>query len=193
MHRSTSWLGSLVFSALLACAGATGFGQTAAPSAAPARPWYADRLAQLGFTVFPKPVPIDDFSVQALAGNSVKLSDQRGKVVLLNFWATWCPPCQAEMPAIETLWKKSKSAAFTVMGVSVGEEPATVKGYIARKGYSYPVFVDPQGTLGTAFGARSIPTTFVIDKSGRAIAGIVGGAAYDGTEAEALFAELAAR
>ena len=156
-------------------------------------PWYADRLEKLGFTVFPKPVAVDDFAAQALGGGSVRLSEQRGKIVLLNFWATWCPPCQAEMPAIEALWKKAKASSFTVMGISVGEEPSTVKSYVARKGYTYPMFVDPQGVLGAAFNARSIPTTYVIDKNGQVIAGILGGAAYDSAEAASVFAELAAK
>ncbi|MGO8692112.1 MAG: TlpA disulfide reductase family protein [Rectinemataceae bacterium] len=178
---------------LLIALGSGLFAQTVAPAAAQGKPWYAARLESLGFTVFPKPVPVDDFAAEALAGGSVKLSQERGKVILLNFWATWCPPCQKEMPAIESLWKKTKAADFTVMGISVGEEPGTVKDFIARKGYSYPIFVDPQGRLGTAFGARSIPTTYVIDKSGQAIAGIIGGAPYDGAEAASIFAELAAK
>ena len=97
------------------------------------------------------------------------------------------------MPAIERLWAKTKDKSFTVMGVSVGEEPGTVKDFIAKQGYSYPIFVDPSGALGSAFGARSIPTTYILDKSGAAIAGKVGGAAYDSAEAIALFAELASR
>ena len=164
-----------------------------AQSNAQARPWYASGLEKLGFTVFPKPQPLDDFSIQALGGSSSRLSDLKGKIVLLNFWATWCPPCRAEMPAIDKLWKKTKDRAFTVMGVSVGEEPGTVKDFIARQGYSYPIFVDPSGALGSAFGARSIPTSYILDKSGAAIAGKIGGAPYDDAEAIAFFGELASR
>lgn len=164
-----------------------------AQGAVQAKPWYAGELESLGFTVFPKPQALDEFSVQALGGANVRLSDQKGKIVLLNFWATWCPPCRAEMPSIEKLWQATKAGAFTVMGVSVGEEPATVKGFIAKQGYSYPIYVDPSGTLGEAFNARSIPTTYILDKSGAAIAGIVGGAPYDSPEAAAIFAKLASR
>jgi peroxiredoxin len=157
------------------------------------KPWYADGLKKLGFTVLPKPVDLDDFSVKALDGSSTSLSSLRGKIVLLNFWATWCPPCRAEMPAIEALWNKTKDKAFTVMGISVGEAPGTVKDYIGEKGYGYPIFVDPSGEIGSLFGARSIPTSYILDKSGKAIAGKVGGAPYDGAEAIALFAELSSR
>jgi peroxiredoxin len=164
-----------------------------AQNAAHVKPWYASGLERLGFTVFPKPQALDYFTVQALGGSSVGLNDLKGKIVLLNFWATWCPPCRAEMPAIDKLWKKTKDRAFTVMGVSVGEEPSTVKDFIAQQGYSYPIFVDPSGALGTAFGARSIPTTYILDKSGAAIAGNVGGASYDSAEAISFFMELASR
>jgi thiol-disulfide isomerase/thioredoxin len=178
--------------AMLAMA-ALSYSIASAPAQGAAQAWYADGLKKLGFTVFAKPLDLEDFAAKTLAGSSASLGAQRGKVVLLNFWATWCPPCQAEMPAIEALWKKNKDKAFTVMGVSVGEAPGTVKDYIARKGYTYPVYLDQSGAIGSAFGARSIPTTYVVDKAGKAIAGIVGGAPYDGAEALALFAELAAR
>ncbi len=155
--------------------------------------WYAGRLEKLGFTVFPAPVALEDYSVQTMGGVTSKLSDQRGKIVLLNFWATWCPPCRAEMPAIEALWKRTKDKGLTVMGVSVGEDPAKVRDFITSQGYSYPIFVDPSGALGTAFGASAIPTTYILDKTGAAIAGKVGGSPYDSPEAIALFTELASR
>jgi peroxiredoxin len=164
-----------------------------AQGGAQAKPWYASGLERLGFTVFPKPRALDDSTIQALSGSATRLSDQKGKIVLLNFWATWCPPCRAEMPAIDKLWKKAKNMAFTVMGVSIGEEPGTVKDFISQQGYGFPIFVDPSGALGNAFGVRSIPTTYILDKSGAAIAGKVGGAAYDSAEAISFFAELASR
>jgi thiol-disulfide isomerase/thioredoxin len=164
-----------------------------AQGAASRRAWYADRLEKLGFVVFSKPEALDEYAVTSLGGAAGKLGDQKGKIVLLNFWATWCPPCRAEMPAIDALWKKTKGAAFAIMGVSVGEEPSQVKDFIAKQGFGYPIYVDPTGELGAAFGARSIPTTYVLDKSGAAIAGKVGGAPYDSPEAIALFSELASR
>jgi peroxiredoxin len=179
----------LVMIALLALSVSAAFAQNFVQ----VKPWYAGGLEKLGFTVFPKARVLEDFTAQSLGGSSLRLSDLKGKIVLLNFWATWCPPCRAEMPAIEKLWAKEKDKAFTIVGVSVGEEPATVKDFIARQGYSYPIFVDPSGALGSAFGARSIPTTYVLDKSGSAIAGKVGGAPYDSPEAIAIFSELASR
>jgi len=171
--------------------------QTAIPTpvaqSTAARPWYADRLEKLGFYVFPEPVAVPDFSAEALKGGSLSLSALKGKVVLLNFWATWCPPCRAEMPSIEALWKKLKDKPFTVMAVSVGEDKGTVAKFIADQKYSYPIFLDPSSALGTAFNAESIPTTYLFDKQGRAIAGIKGSREYDGPDVVALFGELAAK
>jgi len=164
----------------------------AAQATPEAKPWYAAELSKLGFTVFPEPVDVGDFSVQALGGAPTKLSDQRDKLVLLNFWATWCPPCRAEMPAIEKLWIKAKSGAFTVMGISLGEEEGTVKAFIAKNGFTYPIFLDRSGDVGKAFRADAIPTTYIINKKGKAIAGIVGGAAYESAEAIELFSKLSA-
>jgi thiol-disulfide isomerase/thioredoxin len=165
----------------------------AAAEAEKKTPWYSDGLKALGFTVFPEPKDVGDFTASALSGPAVKLSSLRGKIVILNFWATWCPPCRAEMPALEALWKASKDKAFTIMGVSVGEKTQTVKDFIAQEGYSYPIFVDSGNVLGSRFGARSIPTTYILDKNGKAIAGKVGGAPYDGPESIVFFAELAAK
>ena len=157
------------------------------------RPWYADGLERLGFTVFEKPRAVSDFSAQALDGAPQSLSRLRGKIVILNFWATWCPPCRAEMPALDALWKKDKDKALAIMGVSLSEERQTVKDFVAKAGSSYPIFLDPSGELGGRFGVRSIPTTYVFDKDGQAIAGKIGGAEYDSAESVELFAELASR
>jgi thiol-disulfide isomerase/thioredoxin len=158
-----------------------------------ATPWYSGSLKKLGFTVFPQPKEIADFSTQTLGGEKVALGEQRGKIVILNFWATWCPPCRAEMPALEKLWKANKDKAFSIMGVSIGEKALTVKDFIAEAGYSYPVFVDPNNAISEKFGVRSIPTTYILDKKGRAIASKIGGAAFDSEESIALFAQLASR
>jgi thiol-disulfide isomerase/thioredoxin len=178
---------ALTAAALLALSSVLAFGE------AKEAPWYAEGLKKLGFTVFSEPEAVGDFTAPALGGPAVRLRDQAGKVVLLNFWATWCPPCRAEMPALNALWSKTRGKAFTIMGVSVGEKSATVADFIKSKGYAYPIFLDESSQLGSRFGARSIPTTYILDKSGKAIAGKVGGADYDSAEAIALFSELATR
>lgn len=163
-----------------------------AVSAAP-RPWYADRLEKLGFYVFPAPVDVGDFTVEALKGGAGSLSQAKGKLVLLNFWATWCPPCRAEMPSIQNLWNKRKDKNFTIIAVSVGEQKDTVAKFIADNKYSYPIYLDPSSQLGSAFNASSIPTTYIIDKTGKVIAGTQGSREYDSAEVLAAFDELMAK
>jgi len=165
--------------------------RASAQNAADGRPWYAARLEALGFTVFKQPVSIKDFKLSPLNGGVSNLASLKGKIVLLNFWATWCPPCRAEMPSIQKLWEKTKDRAFTVAAVSSGEAGAEVSGFLSKNGFSYPVYLDQSGEVGSAFGVRSIPTTYIIDKQGRVIAGTVGGLAYDSAAVLALFAELA--
>ena len=161
-------------------------------SAAP-KPWYADKLEKLGFYVFPAPVDVGDFTVESAKGGSASLSKAKGKLVLLNFWATWCPPCRAEMPSIQKLWDKRKDKNFTIIAVSVGEQKDTVTKFVADNHYSYPIFLDPSGQLGSAFNASSIPTTYIIDKDGKVIAGTQGGREYDSAEVLAAFDELMAK
>jgi peroxiredoxin len=155
------------------------------------KPWYADRLRELGFRVYAHPAAAPDFQVEALSGGKVKLSDFKGKLVLLNFWATWCPPCREELPSIQALWNKTKDKGLALLAVSVGESKQTVKSFVDRNKYLFPAYLDPSGQAGALYGARSIPTTCVIDKEGRLIAFIVGSRAYDSPEALSLFAELA--
>jgi thiol-disulfide isomerase/thioredoxin len=163
------------------------------PLSAAAKPWYAARLEALGFQVFSSPQRLQDFSVTGLDGSKTSLSSLKGKVVLVNFWATWCPPCRAEMPSIQKLWKATKDQAFGIMAVSVGESAATVKDFVAKNGFDYPFFLDPTGRIGNLYGVQGIPTTYVFDKDGLAIARVVGGIEYASPEALAIFAELAKR
>jgi thiol-disulfide isomerase/thioredoxin len=154
---------------------------------------YGERLEALGFQVFAKPIRVPALSLPDRSGGRLSLANLTGKVVLLNFWATWCPPCRAEMPSIERLWKAMKGKDFTIAAVDEGESAATVNAFFAKNGYSYPVALDVNGGAGDAFAVQGIPTTYLLDKNGLAIARVVGGIEYDSPEALALFAELAAK
>jgi len=166
-------------------------GERLVEAAATNKPWYADRLEALGFYVFPAPEPIPPFSVKTLKGADASLAALSGKVVLLNFWATWCPPCKMEMPSIQVLYDKMKGTAFDIMAISVSEKPSTVTDFLKNNPYSYPMYLDESGSASAPFASRGIPTTFILDKQGRAIAGIVGSRSYDGPEVVSLFKELA--
>jgi thiol-disulfide isomerase/thioredoxin len=156
-------------------------------------PWYFERLERLGFYVFPTPEQLPPFNVTTMDGQTTGVELFNGKVTMLNFWATWCPPCRVEMPGMQVLYNKTRDVAFDIMAVSVGEQKKTVTDFIAQNKYSYPVFLDESGVQSAPFTSRGIPTTFILDKQGKVIAGLVGSRSYDGPEVVALFRELAER
>ncbi len=149
------------------------------------------RLAPLGFHVFPEPIALPPFSAQALSGQPFNTQNLPDKVILLNFWATWCPPCKKEMPSIERLNTLMKNEPFMIAAISVGESRDTVSSFIQNNGYTFPIFLDPDNTLGRAFASQGIPTTYVVDRSGMVVAGIVGSRDYDDPELVEIFRELA--
>ncbi len=142
----------------------------------------AEKLQALGLTVFPEPQALPDFTLPTPDGGKLTLSDMKGKVVFLNFWATWCPPCRAEMPSIEKLQKQMAGKDFSIFAVSVQEDPKTVKTFLDSTPYSFPIAMDSQGTVSSRFVGRGIPTTYLVDKQGRAIAGIIGSRQWDTAE-----------
>ncbi len=164
------------------------------PETSASKPWYSDRFESLGFYVFPSPVEIPSFSVQPRAGGPALVpSALKGKITLLNFWATWCPPCREEMPSIEKLAASLKGESFAVAAISVKEDAKTVDGFLKQYPYTFPIYLDTSGSASGNFVTRGIPTTFVLDKEARAIAAIVGSRPYDEPEVIALFRDLARR
>ncbi len=116
-----------------------------------------------------------DFTLRDLNNKSVKLSDYRGKVVFVNFWATWCPPCRREIPAFIDLIKKYGKDGFVVLGIAVdSREFAKVPGFVEQMGMNYPVLLDETGVSNLYGGIRSIPTTFVVNRDGRVVYRVVG-------------------
>lgn len=110
--------------------------------------------------------PAVDFTVEDLDGMSVTLSSHKGKVVFLNFWATWCPPCRAEMPSLEKLYNNMKGRNFVMLLISTGEKNQTVKNFIDKNKYSFPVFLDSDNRVSNQYGVAGIPTTMLINKEG---------------------------
>ncbi len=116
-----------------------------------------------------------DFELPDLNGKNIKLSDFRGKVVFLNFWATWCPPCKREIPGFINLVNKYGKDGFIVLGVAVDpREFDKVKPFAEKVGINYPVVYDKKGVSQLYGGIRSIPTTFVINREGKVVGQIVG-------------------
>ncbi|GAB4418371.1 MAG: TlpA disulfide reductase family protein [Anaerolineae bacterium] len=110
--------------------------------------------------------PAPDFSLPALNGETIRLNDLKGQVVLVNLWATWCPPCKAEMPVIDTFYQAQQQAGFTALMVNAQEDGATVQAFIKANGFGFPVLLDSQGELMNLYGVRGLPTTFIVDRNG---------------------------
>jgi thiol-disulfide isomerase/thioredoxin len=102
-----------------------------------------------------------------LSGKRVELKDLRGRVVLVNFWATWCEPCLAEMPSLERLKGKLAARPFEILAVNYGESHAKVAAYVGKQGVTLPVLLDPDKTAADAWNAKGLPMTFLVDASGR--------------------------
>lgn len=119
-----------------------------------------------------------NFLLQTLDGKTVKLEDFKGKVIFLNLWATWCPPCIAEMPGIQDLYDKIDHEDIVFIMLSIDDNIDKPKKFIAKKEYSFPVYL-PASRVPDVFRSPSIPTTFVISKEGKIVSKKVGMANYD--------------
>ena len=108
-----------------------------------------------------------DFELEKFAGGKARLSDYRGKVVLLNFWATWCPPCLKEIPDFVDLYRELEADGLVILGISLDANPQRVlPGFIAKYKINYPILISGQKVAGDYGGITGIPTTFLIDREG---------------------------
>ena len=110
-----------------------------------------------------------DFTLTDLSGKNWQLKNLSGKIVLLNFWATWCPPCRKEMPDLDTLYQRYAKNGLVVLAIS-NEDAATVKPFIADHRVSYPVLLDPGGKVNQLFRVQGIPKSFLYDRNGKLVA-----------------------
>lgn len=111
-------------------------------------------------------MPAPEFSLQSLEGKSVSLSQFRGKTVLLNFWATWCPPCRAEMPDMQRV-AQDHPDDLVVLAVDLQEAPEPVASFVKQFGLSFPILLDTRGDVSQMYGVQSLPSSFFIDPLGR--------------------------
>jgi peroxiredoxin len=111
--------------------------------------------------------PAPDFTLKSLAGPNLRLQEQRGKVVLLNFWATWCGPCREEMPQLNKLYEKYRPSGFTLLGVNVDEDSRNAAGIAGQMGVSFPVLLDSDKRVAKLYDLSSMPSTVLIDRDGR--------------------------
>jgi peroxiredoxin len=110
-----------------------------------------------------------DFTLTELGGKTWTLKEQRGKVVLLNFWATWCPPCRKEMPDLETLYQQFKDQGLVILAIS-DEDAGKVRPFVAQRKVTYPILLDPGRKVNELFQIEGIPKTFVYDRNGKLVA-----------------------
>ncbi len=112
--------------------------------------------------------PAPDFTLKTIDGKEIRLSDLKGKVVLINFWATWCPPCQREMPLFERVYRKYKDRGFEILAISTDAEVSKVKEFIKEYKLSFPVLMD-NGEVSSLYGVQGLPTSFLIDREGKIV------------------------
>jgi len=133
-----------------------------------------DPFEELGIVVFKERLPAPDFALQRMSGGEVRLSDLRGKVIFINFFATWCSPCAWEMPEIEALYNAFKDEGFEVVAVSIDASPAPLVNFAKLLNLSFPIVHDPGMAVARRYGFRGPPLSYLIDRRGYVVGGAPG-------------------
>ena len=133
----------------------------------------------------------EDFTLPALGGGTFRLAEQRGKTVLVNFWATWCPPCLEEMPAMERLWRKHKDAGFVLVAVSVDTDPQKVVPFVAEHKLTFPIAFDTKMAVADKYGVRALPSSFILGREGELAALALGPRHWDNKASHRLIETMA--
>ena len=110
--------------------------------------------------------PAPDFTLPGLDGSNVALSALKGQVALINIWATWCPPCRAEMPTIQAAYEQYHDQGFTVLAVNLQEDPRTVAAFMREYKLTFPALLDLDGQVSRTYQALSLPSSFFVDRKG---------------------------
>ena len=152
----------------------------------------AELLQKLNLTTYSRSTIPPEFNGRMTDGREVSLASLQGKVVLLNFWATWCLECRPEMPAFERLHREFSVQGLAVVGINAREDLTTIREYAKELGLSFPLISDPTGKINSAYGVIGLPTTFLIGRSGRAVALAIGPREWSGKPARALIQTLLA-
>lgn len=136
--------------------------------------------------------PAPALALTDMEGRAHDLAAYRGKVVLLNFWATWCEPCRQEMPSIQRLRDKLAGKPFAALAVNVDEPEARVRVFIKQTGFDLPVLLDPNKTITRSWGVRILPVTFIVGKDGRVRYRVIGDLDWSSDRVVGLITELLA-
>jgi len=122
-----------------------------------------------------------DIALEIVDGGKLKLSELRGKVVVVNFWATWCPPCRREMPSLERLKGLMKGEAFEIVAINAGEDEDEISGFreAIKPALTFRIALDPKADAMKAFSIAGLPTTYIIDRQGQIVYRALGGRLFD--------------
>jgi peroxiredoxin len=134
---------------------------------------------------------VPDFAFPDIDGKKVSLSDHRGKVVLVNVWATWCPPCRQEMPSMQRLYEKFKGESFKILAVSIDSEGRqTVAPFMRKMNLTFTALLDQEETIRPLYGITGVPESFIIDKQGILVKKIIGPINWASPEVFLFFKDL---
>lgn len=131
------------------------------------------------------------FELPTLAGGKVRLHDYRGKVVFINFWATWCGTCEVEMPSMEKLYQRFKDDGFEMLTISIDKDQSLIEPFMKKYGLTFPVLLDPESTVAKKdYKTTGVPETFIVNREGIIVHKAIGPRQWDNDENMAAFAQL---
>jgi peroxiredoxin len=153
--------------------------------------WAKDPLFQaMGVLHGGRETPAPEFSLATPDGTSIALAQLEGKVVFLNFWATWCPPCREKMPSMERLHKEFKDQGLAILAVDIGESPKQVTRFMKEFRLSFPALLDTDYAVSARYGIQGLPSTFLIDRGGRVVGKATGARDWASPKGKALIRSL---
>ncbi len=152
----------------------------------------ADHLEALRVQLPQEPVAAPDFSLEGLDGRPVSLKGFRGKVVFLNFWATWCVPCREEMPAMERLHREYGTRGLAMVAVNFQESKAEARAFADEFRLTFPILLDTKGAVTRSYAVRALPVTYLVDRDGKILWKAAGRRVWDGPHGRAYFERVLA-
>ncbi len=123
-----------------------------------------------------------EFTLKDMDGNTHKLSDYKGKTLIINFWASWCPPCREEMPSMERAWQKIKNDNIVMLAINVGEDEDTIFTFLGDYPVSFTILMDSTGEVTEHWPIKGLPTTYVVSPEGKLVYRAIGGREWDNNE-----------
>lgn len=124
-------------------------------------------LAAAAFAATPIGAPAPDFTLKRDSGENMRLSELRGEVVMINFWATWCAPCRQELPLLNSLYDQYRKVGFSLLAINVDDDPANARAMARKLGLKFPVLLDTDKRISRLYDVTAMPSTWLIDRDGR--------------------------